>query len=296
MPLGISPLVDFAFKKIFGSPENVQALIGLLNAVLCLEHPIVSVEILNPFNYQEFKEAKQIILDVRARDTTGRMLNVELQVAAFPGLLQRLTYYACSMYVEQLERGDDYHRLCSAISICFVNQNLHSGSAQAHHWYQMVDRESGRTFGDGIEVHTVELPKYNLREATIAEASPLEQWAFFLLNAHRYDADRLRELLPAVEFQTAIIVVERIAEKTEDRVMYDQRERAIRDYEWSIASARDEGREQGMEKGSIAGQIQLTQDLLDEPPQSLSDLQQLSIDELNQLLAELRTRLHDRLA
>ena len=33
MPLGIKPTVDLAFKKIFGSPENVQTLNGLLNAV-----------------------------------------------------------------------------------------------------------------------------------------------------------------------------------------------------------------------------------------------------------------------
>ncbi len=29
MALGIKPTVDFAFKKIFGSPENSQSLIGL---------------------------------------------------------------------------------------------------------------------------------------------------------------------------------------------------------------------------------------------------------------------------
>jgi len=43
MPLGIKPTVDFAFKKIFGSPECVLALIGLLNAVLELSDPIVEV-------------------------------------------------------------------------------------------------------------------------------------------------------------------------------------------------------------------------------------------------------------
>ena len=51
MALGIKPTVDFAFKKIFGSPENVRALIGLLNAILRLPSPITDVEILNPFNY-----------------------------------------------------------------------------------------------------------------------------------------------------------------------------------------------------------------------------------------------------
>ena len=63
MALGIKPTVDFAFKKIFGSPENVQALIGLLNAILELPAPITDVEILNPFSYQEFEDDKQKMYD-----------------------------------------------------------------------------------------------------------------------------------------------------------------------------------------------------------------------------------------
>jgi len=60
MPLGIKPTVDFAFKKIFGSPENRAALIGLLNAILDLDNPITDVEILNPFSYQEFASDKLV--------------------------------------------------------------------------------------------------------------------------------------------------------------------------------------------------------------------------------------------
>ena len=106
MPLGIKPTVDFAFKKIFGSPQNSAALIGLLNAILELKEPIVAVEVLNPFNYQEFAEGKLIVLDVRCRDNAGRMLNVEMQVSIIRGLLERMVYYACSMYVDQLSAGD----------------------------------------------------------------------------------------------------------------------------------------------------------------------------------------------
>ena len=39
MPLGIYAFVDFAFKKIFGSPENSVALIGLRPATKCDSTP-----------------------------------------------------------------------------------------------------------------------------------------------------------------------------------------------------------------------------------------------------------------
>ena len=50
IPLGIKAFVDFAFKMIFGSPENSVALIGLLNAILECEYRITDVTMLNPFS------------------------------------------------------------------------------------------------------------------------------------------------------------------------------------------------------------------------------------------------------
>ena len=78
----------------------------------------------------------------------------------------------------------------------------------------------------------------------------IEQWAFFFLFADGYEPERLRALLPGVEFQQAISVVEAIAAKTEDRMMYDQRLKAQRDYQWGLDSARQKCLEKGKGKGN----------------------------------------------
>ena len=149
-----------------------------------------------------------------------------------------------------------------------------------------------------MEVHTVELTKYNLSEETICEATAIEQWAFFFLFADRYEPERLRELLPGVEFQRAITVIEAIAAKTEDRVMYDQREKAQRDYQWALDGAREEGRkagrDEGLEVGSLAVKIQLLQQLLGEESSSTESLLERPTDELSTLLADLQQRLRSR--
>jgi hypothetical protein len=54
MPIGIRPINDFAFKKIFGSPENRNVLISLLNAILELPIPVerfgaIRVKSITPF-------------------------------------------------------------------------------------------------------------------------------------------------------------------------------------------------------------------------------------------------------
>lgn len=297
-PLGIKPTVDFAFKKIFGSPDNVQPLIGLLNAVLDRRPAISEVHILNPFNVQDFAGDKLVVLDLRARDASGELLNIEMQVSPHQGLLQRLVYYAAELYTEQLTEGDAYSSLHQAISICLISHSLFKDSEQPHHRFQQIDLESGRELSDGIEVHTVELPKYHLDRRTIAQASPIEQWAFFLLHADQYSGAELRNLLPSIEHQQAITVVESIFGKQQDRLMYDQRLKAERDHRWMMESARAEAREQGLEagleQGVVAGKIQALQEVLGDRQQPTEELAKLAPKELERKLAALQTRLNDR--
>jgi hypothetical protein len=125
-----------------------------------------------------------------------------------------------------------------------------------------------------------------LGEEAISTAPAIEQWAFFFLFADGYEPERLRELLPGVEFQRAISVVEAIAAKTEDRMMYDQRLKAQRDYQWGLDSARQEG--------ELVGKIQLLQELLGEAPSSSASLRERTISELSTMLADLQQRLRSR--
>ncbi len=300
MPLGIRPTVDFAFKKIFGSPQNSAALIGLVNAILDLEHPVDRVEVLNPFSYQEFAENKLIVLDVRCRDSAGRSLNVEMQVSVYAGLVERLVYYACSMYVDQLASGGNYALASPAISICLLSRHLFPDTSQPHHRFVMADDASGRRIHNAVEVHTVELTKYNLRDATISKASSLEQWVFLLLNAQDYEADELERLLPGIDFKTAIDAIRVISAKTEDKQMYDQREKAQRDYEWVISGAREEGREEGersgLQKGEIIGKVQMVQELLGDTPSTTDQLAAFDMNALTIQLAALQQKLRDRQA
>jgi predicted transposase/invertase (TIGR01784 family) len=158
----------------------------------------------------------------------------------------------------------------------------------------MMDRESGRELQNAIEVHTVELTKYNLEETTISQAIKLEQWAFLLLRAQDYSAHDLTRLLPSLEFETAINTIQIISEKTEDKQMYDQREKAQRDYEWALSGAREEGREEGEQLGVLKGKIQMLQQLLGESPATDDAIKACDLDALASQLAELQERLRAR--
>lgn len=314
MPLGIRLVVDFAFKCVFGSPRNSDALIGLLNAILDLADPIVEVQILNPFNHQEFEDSKQIVLDVRCQDSYGRQLNVEMQMGSHPGLIQRLVYYVCSMYVDQVSGGESYSEARPAISICLLEGMMFRDSVQAHHRFRLTDRDSGREIANAVEVHTIELPKYNLSSETIRNAGEIEKWVFLIRHAQDYSAEDLRRLLPGRAFEAAIETLQMISEKSEDKRMYDEREKARRDHEWVLADMRraalKEGREEGLEEGleqgqqqgmemgreqgELLGKIDLLESLLGDSPTPRELLLALDVEKLRDRAQELQARLRDR--
>jgi hypothetical protein len=61
-------------------------------------------------------------------------------------------------------------------------------------------------------------------------------------------------------------VVEAIAAKTEDRMMYDQRLKAQRDYQWGLDSAREEGREEGWKGGELSRSTSIALPVLVDAP------------------------------
>ncbi len=50
-------------------------------------------------------------------------------------------------------------------------------------------------------------------------------------------------------------IIETIALKTEDKQTYDTREKAAQDHQWLINGARNKGREEGVEKGTLSGAL-----------------------------------------
>ncbi len=79
-----------------------------------------------------------------------------------------------------------------AISICLLRELPFGDTAVARHRPQLTDMEQERRLKDALQLHTVELAKYNVGKETLEAASQIEKWVSFLLYADRYDADRVR--------------------------------------------------------------------------------------------------------
>jgi predicted transposase/invertase (TIGR01784 family) len=313
MKIGIRAWIDFAFRKIFGKPGNEICLISLLNAVLRFPHPVVSVEYLNPFGIKDFETDKLICVDVKATDQLGRVFIVEIQIVVQSSFAKRAVFYACEAYTDQLRVGQGYSDLKATYSICLLMRNLWDDD-QLHHQFRLVDRESGRLLEESIEIHTVELAKYNGALSDVRSASVLEQWAYWIKNSSEHTVEELQELLPGLEFLRATGELNAIREITEEKQMYDAREKASLDIQSNLIDARQEGREEGREegrqegieigeqrgeqrgdqRGKLKASIQIYEGLLGDSVTSESILSSRSTEELESMVANLQKRLRDR--
>ena len=93
----IDPKIDCVFKALLGSVENRNLLVHFLNAILTsdLTAPITEVEILNPYNDKEFLDDKLSVVDVKAKDSEGRLYQIEIQLLTYRHLPERMVYTWC---------------------------------------------------------------------------------------------------------------------------------------------------------------------------------------------------------
>jgi len=77
----VNPRVDIAFKKVFGTEDNKDLLISLINSIVGEEDQVVGVTLLNPYNQKSFKDDKLSILDIKAEGSDGKKFNIEIQIS-----------------------------------------------------------------------------------------------------------------------------------------------------------------------------------------------------------------------
>ncbi|TVP97934.1 MAG: Rpn family recombination-promoting nuclease/putative transposase [Planctomycetaceae bacterium] len=302
MIIGIDPTVDFACKRLLGSPKHPAITRHFLNSMLRFPSPIREVRILNPTIEKEFADDKWSLLDILATDERGRLYDIEVQTTRPLGLRQRLAYYAASLLAGQLEAGEGYHELKPSIGICLLDAIEFREEAGMHHHFQLrTDR--GQLLTDCLQIHLVELPKYVPPGDNRVITDPVEQWYYFFCRAKESTKEELAARLPHPVFAEAVGVLEMIAKNPDERRLYNARLKMERDERARNLQARLEGelegevkgRLEGRLEGELMGQVKLLQQLLGDSPSGTEELLSLGMQRLTALEQELQKRLRERL-
>ncbi len=239
---------DYAFKMVFGSEQNKDILISLLNSIVHFEndHKIKDLTLQDPYNLPLLEGMKNSFVDVKARLDNGKLVIIEMQVLKHEGFEQRILYNACKNYSAQLQEGDPYQLINPIIALNFVNFVMFGENKQLINHFQLLEKTLFTRYSGDIELIFVELPKFQKGLEELQELK--EQWIYFVKNA-----ELLHDIPESLDshIQKALVQVNTAAMTPQElERIYKRREFSV-----VINSVKhqsfQEGREEGIEKGKL---------------------------------------------
>lgn len=255
----VTLLNDVLFKVVFGSQRHSEALRGLLNAILGLQgvHRIAEITLLNPLREKEYLHDKGTILDVKARDGQGCVYNIEVQLQEQTAYRERSLYYAANLIGAQIEAGEDYRELKPTIHISIVDFVLFEDFEDLHSIYRLYDNKHDRTLGDLLELHYVEIAKFD-KQPGDELADPMERWLYFLRQATSYEevADLPQMLQREEGMITAMKATQTALSNDEVRWAIEARQKWERDRITALNVAVEEGEARGRAEGRAEGEAE----------------------------------------
>ncbi|MDG4552476.1 MAG: Rpn family recombination-promoting nuclease/putative transposase [Candidatus Contendobacter sp.] len=221
----IDPKIDCVFKALLGAERNRRLLMHFLNAVLAgeLAGPLAAVEILNPYNDREFLDDKLSIVDVKARDATGRLYQIEIQLLNVAELPARILYGWADLYSAQLRDGESYDRLRPTYAIWLLGQPLRADVAEGVHRFRLRD-ERGRSLLDCGGIWLLELSKCPVERVETEQ----DRWLKFFVEGHRLDDAHLPDWMRTEEMRQAMSTLKAFSEKERAYHRYQARQNYLR--------------------------------------------------------------------
>jgi predicted transposase/invertase (TIGR01784 family) len=247
----LNPRVHFVFKLLFGSEENKDLLISLINSVVSEQDQVMDVLIKNPFNAKTYLQDKLSILDIRAQGKSGKHYNVEIQITDQLHYEKRALYYWSEVYSAQMEEGKAYSELNKTIGIHILNFNL-MDEPDYHNRYCVMNTKSNKQAFCDFELHTIELEKFDKEISQVKTA--LDRWVTFLKKSYELKENQLPKNLQDPFLKKAVHVLDTVNFTQEERLLYAGQLRWLRDEAAGIEKAFLKGELKGKleEKRAIA--------------------------------------------
>ena len=287
----LNPKNDLTFKRVFG--EHKHLCMSLLNSMLPLDKPIVSLEYQTGELIPELKILRYSIVDVRCTDTDGRQFIVEMQMEWSESFKSRVLLNASKAYVKQLDISDGFKLLQPVYSLNFVNDTFEKSPEmrnEYYHHYKIVNiKDTGKQI-EGLEFIFIELPKFKPQNR--AEKKLQELWLRFLTEINEATREAPKELLENDYTREAISYVEIGAYTKEQLFTYDKFrdsimvERALMDDAWEAGIARGEARGRAEGEAKERKKMILNSHQAGLPVETISTITGLTPEEIKKIIAE----------
>jgi len=285
----LNPKIDLVFRKLFGSEENKDLLISLINSIVEPRIHVTDVVIKNPFNLAAYKGAKESIVDIKAQDQDGNWYDIEMQILEHIFYGKRAMFYAAKEFVDQLKSGQDYSLLNTTIGIHFLDFEFFADERMVRH-FALRDMETGE-YSDELgylQLYFVEMGKFHKDWPQINTL--LDRWLAFLTKAQDLDRSQLPTTMqsePAIAKAVAELV--RMGSDRGLREAYEAEEKAKMVDAATLQFVEQRGMQQGRQALLLR---QMTRHIGEVPPgieACLNTLTPAQLDDLGEALFDLNS-------
>ncbi|MFB2897555.1 Rpn family recombination-promoting nuclease/putative transposase [Aerosakkonemataceae cyanobacterium BLCC-F50] len=252
----ISPKVDYAFKKIFGSSQSQEILISFLNAIIYEgEKVIQSLTIVNPYNPGQILSLKETYLDVKAILNDGSIVLIEMQIARVSAFSKRIIYNLGKAYTNQLGIGENYLSLTPVIGVTITDFILFNETPDVITEFVFQEKTKKFPYPDAeLQMIFIELPKFKKKLSELTSLS--ERWIYFIKEAATLD--EIPQTLGEVsEIELALNIANQANLTVEELEVVERRAMMLQDEKGRLTYAKEEGREEGRKEGEQQGKSRL---------------------------------------
>ena len=247
---------DWAIKRLLRQKANFGVLEGFLTVFL--GEQIKIEEILESEGYQQMADEKFNRVDIKAKNTKGDIILIEIQNTRELYYLERVLYGVAKAVTEHLHLGQDYSGVKKVYSISILYFDIGVGTDYLYHGQNQF---VGVHTHDHLQVNTKErgaivkrlpseiFPEYILvrvNEFDKVAVTPLEEWVRYLKDGiitSGTTAPGLEEAREKLRYYSM---------SPEERYAYDEHLNAIMIHD-VLSTAKFEGREEGLAEGLAEG-------------------------------------------
>ena len=248
---------DWAVKRMLRDKANFAVLEGLITVLL--GEKIIITELLESEGNQNSGDDKFNRVDIKAKNSKGEIIIVEVQLTRQLYYLQRMLYGVSKAITEHIQIGNKYDQVKKVYSINILYFDLGQGSDYLYHGKTIF---TGVHTGDQLKVNTKEaneirmtvpenvFPEYyiiRVNEFNDVATTPIEEWLDYLKNNH------IKENTSTPGLQEARKKLLYMTMSDSDRRAYDAHMDDIMVQNDVLDTAKMEGRAEGLEEGRAEG-------------------------------------------
>ena len=244
---------DWAIKRLLRQKANFGVLEGFLTVFL--NEKVEIVEILESEGNQEAADDKFNRVDIKAKNSKGEIIIVEVQNTSELHYLERILYGVAKAITEHIHLGDTYKEVKKIYSISILYFDLGKGTDYLYHGQNQF---TGVHTKDQLVVTAREknvivpqnpseiFPEYllaRMKEFNQVAISPLEEWMEYLKNGiikENTSAPGLREAREKLQYYSM---------SDAERYAYDEHINAVMIQNDVLGGAREEGFMEGEKSG-----------------------------------------------